>query len=150
MMINAGGKVPAGIFFLTRRGAETMKGIVGIGIDIVEVDRIQKAMAGHPERFRARVFTVQEVKYCESRQNRFEHYAARFAAKEAMMKALGTGWRKGVSFPEIEVCHAASGRPELVLHGKTLEQVGKAGALRTYLSLSHTKNYAVAQVILTD
>ncbi len=126
-----------------------MKGIVGIGIDLVEVDRMEKAMAGHPERFRARVFTAQEVQYCDSRKNCFEHYAARFAAKEAVMKALGTGWRKGVTFSEIEVCRTEAGKPELILHGKTQEQAKKAGVLRTYLSLSHTKTYAVAQVVLT-
>lgn len=127
-----------------------MKGIVGIGIDIVEVDRIQKTLTDHPERFRARVFTEMEVQYCESRKNRFEHYAARFAAKEAVMKALGTGWGKGVIFSEIEVCRTEAGKPELELHGKTKQRAEKAGVLRAYLSLSHTKDYAAAQVVLTD
>ncbi|NOY53960.1 MAG: holo-[acyl-carrier-protein] synthase [Deltaproteobacteria bacterium] len=126
-----------------------MKGIVGIGIDLVEVDRMEKAMTRYPERFRVRVFTEQEVRYCESRKNRFEHYAARFAAKEAAMKALGMGWGRGVSFPEIEVCRTGAGKPELILHGKTREQAEKIGVFHAYLSLSHIRKYAVAQVILT-
>ncbi len=126
-----------------------MKGIVGIGIDLIEVDRMEKAMTRQPERFRRRVFTTQEVQYCEPNQNRFEHYAARFAAKEAVMKALGTGWGKGVSFHEIEVCRDGVGKPGLIFHGKTLEQADRVGVLGAYLSLSHTGQYAVAQVILT-
>ncbi len=150
MRINAGGDPPAGIFFSMKRGAEGMKDIVGIGVDLVEVDRMEKAMFGHPDRFRKRVFTALEVEYCEPRKNHFEHYAARFAAKEAVMKALGTGWRKGVAFSEIEVCRTEAGKPEIVLHGKTKQQAEKAGVLHAYLSISHTKRYAVAQVLLTN
>jgi len=127
-----------------------MKGIVGIGIDLVEVARVEEAITRRPERFRLRVFTPQEVRYCESKKNCFGHYAARFAAKEAFMKALGTGWSEGVSFSGIEVCRAGSGKPEIVLHGRTKEKAEKAGVLGVALSLSHTRNYAVAEVILTD
>ena len=106
-------------------------------------------MVKHPARFTARVFTDGEVAYCEKKKNKFQHYAARFAAKEAALKALGTGWGGGVSFPQIEVVNAPSGRPDLVLHDRARELFRSSGAAVSFLSLSHTAAYAAAQVIFS-
>ncbi len=126
-----------------------MSQIIGIGIDIIETSRIEKAMLKSPERFRARTFTDREVQYCEDKKNRFQHYAARFAAKEAAMKALGTGWSRGVGFSEIEVINDSSGKPGLIFHGKAEELFKGCGGGSPFLSLSHSREYAVAQVVLT-
>lgn len=125
-----------------------MSQIIGIGIDIVEVGRIEKAIEKNVDRFLGRVFTEREVRYCEGKKNKYEHFAARFAAKEAAMKALGTGWRKGVAFSGIEVIPEKSGKPNLVFHGKTRELFSAQGGTGSFVSLSHTKAFAVAQVIL--
>src|ERR1700691_1204541 len=96
--------------------------IVGTGIDLCEVERIEKAMAApHGTRFRERVFTAGEIAYAESKANRAERYAARFAAKEAGMKALGTGWRNGIGWQDFEGANLPSGRPTLRLSGKAAE-----------------------------
>jgi holo-[acyl-carrier protein] synthase len=123
--------------------------IIGTGIDLCEVDRIEKAMASpHGERFRERVFTAGEIAYAESKANRAERYAARFAAKEAGMKALGTGWQHGVSWHDLEVSNLPSGRPTLRLHGKAAEIAGRLGARNVSLSITHTTRQAMALVIL--
>lgn len=124
--------------------------IIGIGMDIIEVPRIRRAMEKSPERFRERTFTDREVRYCENKKNRYQHYAARFAAKEAAMKALGTGWRKGIAFSEIEVTNNADGKPDLIFHGKAREILALSGATCSFVSLSHGKEYAAAQVLLAD
>jgi holo-[acyl-carrier protein] synthase len=110
--------------------------------------RLEQTIARFGERFLRRVFTENEIRYCESKANRIERYAARFAAKEAAMKALGTGWNHGVGWRDVEVCRQAGGRPMLALHGKAAEFAAKLGAARIALSLSHTVQYAIAQVIL--
>lgn len=123
--------------------------IVGTGIDLCEVDRIEKAMAApHGPRFRERVFTAAEVAYAESKANRAERYAARFAAKEAGMKALGTGWRNGVTWHDLEVVNLPSGRPTLRLQGEAAEIALRLGVRNISLSLTHTSNQAMALVIL--
>jgi len=122
--------------------------IVGTGIDIAEVPRIRAAIERHGERFLQRVFTPDEIRYCESKANRVERYAARFAAKEAGMKALGTGWNHGVRWRDLEVARQPGGRPALVLHGKAAEFAAKLGATRMALSLTHSAELAMAQVIL--
>ena len=122
--------------------------IVGTGIDIAEVPRIRKTIARHGERFLKRVFTEGEIQYCESKANRVERYAARFAAKEAGMKAIGTGWNHGVRWRDIEVSRQPGGRPTLLLHGKAAEFAAKLGARNIALSLTHTAEQAMAQVIL--
>jgi len=122
--------------------------IVGTGIDIAEVPRIRAAIERHGERFLQRVFTADEIRYCESKANRVERYAARFAAKEAGMKALGTGWNHGVRWRDLEVARQPGGRPALVLHGKAAEFAAKLGATRMALSLTHSAELAMAQVIL--
>jgi holo-[acyl-carrier protein] synthase len=122
--------------------------IVGTGIDIAEVPRIREAIERHGERFLKRVFTDGEIQYCESKANRVERYAARFAAKEAGMKAIGTGWNHGVRWRDIEVARKPGGRPTLLLHGKAAEFAAKLGATNIALSLTHTEEEAMAQVIL--
>src|SRR5579871_3744290 len=92
--------------------------IVGLGVDISEIDRIEAAIQRHGRPFLERVFTPQEIAYCERHRDRAERYAARFAAKEATMKALGTGWRRGVKWTDFEVVRELSGRPGLALHGE--------------------------------
>jgi holo-[acyl-carrier protein] synthase len=122
--------------------------IVGTGIDIAEVPRIREVIERHGERFLKRIFTEGEIQYCESKANRVERYAARFAAKEAGMKAIGTGWNHGVRWRDIEVARKPGGRPTLVLHGKAAEFAAKLGATNIALSLTHTAEHAFAQVIL--
>jgi holo-[acyl-carrier protein] synthase len=122
--------------------------IVGTGIDIAEVPRIRAAIERHGERFLQRVFTRGEIQYCESKANRVERYAARFAAKEAGMKALGTGWNHGVRWRDLEVARNPGGRPALMLHGKAAEFASRLGAKNVALSLTHTAEMAMAQVIL--
>jgi holo-[acyl-carrier protein] synthase len=122
--------------------------IVGTGIDIAEVPRIRQSIERFGERFLQRVFTDGEIRYCESKANRFERYAARFAAKEAGMKALGTGWNFGVRWRDLEVARKPGGRPTLMLHGKAAEFAAKLGATNIALSLTHTREQAMAQVIL--
>ena len=122
--------------------------IVGTGIDITEVPRIREAIERHGERFLQRIFTEGEIQYCESKANRIERYAARFAAKEAGMKAIGTGWNHGVRWRDIEVARQPGGRPRLLLHGKAAEFAAKLGARNIALSLTHTAEQAMAQVIL--
>src|SRR5512133_2648418 len=122
--------------------------IVGTGIDLAEVPRLAAAIDRFGDRFLRRIFTPDEIQYCESKANRVERYAARFAAKEAGMKAIGTGWNHGVRWRDIEVARKPGGRPSLVLHGKAAEFAAKLGATNIALSLTHTAEQAMAQVIL--
>jgi holo-[acyl-carrier protein] synthase len=122
--------------------------IVGTGVDIAEVARIRAAVDRFGERFLRRVFTPEEVRYCTSKANAAERLAARFAAKEAGMKAIGTGLRHGVTWQDVEVVRPPGQRPELRFHGKAGEIAGSLGCRRTHLSLSHTEAQAIAYVIL--
>ena len=122
--------------------------IVGTGIDVVEVPRVAAAMQRFGRRFVERIFTENEIRYCDSKANPPERYAARFAAKEAGMKALGTGWNHGVRWRDLEVQRARGGRPTLVLSGKAAEFARQLGAVRTQISLTHTAAEAIAHVIL--
>jgi holo-[acyl-carrier protein] synthase len=122
--------------------------IVGTGIDIAEVERIAQTIARFGDRFKERVFTADEIRYCESKANKAERYAARFAAKEAGMKAIGTGWSRGVRWQDIEVQRMPGGRPTVVFHGKAGEFFVKLGGVRAHLSITHTKESAMAYVIL--
>ena len=122
--------------------------IVGTGIDIAEVDRIEQTIARFGGRFKERVFTADEIRYCESKTNKAERYAARFAAKEAGMKAIGTGWSRGVRWQDIEVRRLPGGRPTVVFHGKAGEIFAKLGGVRAHLSITHTKESAMAYVII--
>jgi holo-[acyl-carrier protein] synthase len=122
--------------------------IVGTGIDIAEVPRIAESIERFGERFLRRVFTEGEIQYCDSKANRVERYAARFAAKEAAMKALGTGWSRGVRWRDIEVVRQPGGGPTIKFHGKAAEFASKLDTKNTALSLSHTPEQAIASVIL--
>src|SRR6202035_4200682 len=122
--------------------------IVGTGIDIAEVPRIAQALARHGDRFLHRVFTEGERRYCDSKANRMERYAARFAAKEAAMKALGTGWNHGVRWRDCEIVRMPGGRPTIAFHGQASEFAARLGVRNTALSISHTEEQAIAQVIL--
>jgi holo-[acyl-carrier protein] synthase len=122
--------------------------IVAIGIDLVEITRIEEVFARRGDRFRARVFTKGEINYCERRASKFASYAARFAAKEAAMKALGTGWSDGVGWTDVEVVNESTGAPALQLHNRALEQMREIGANRAHVSLTHTGNLAIAEVLL--
>ena len=122
--------------------------IVGLGVDIAEIDRLEKAIGRHGIAFLKRVFTPAEIEYCERHKSKFERYAARFAAKEALMKALGTGWRKGVRWRDIEIKNEPGGKPVLKLAGMAAEHTSRLGASRFLLSMTHTGNLAYAQVIL--
>jgi holo-[acyl-carrier protein] synthase len=122
--------------------------IVGTGIDIAEVPRIRQAIARFGDRFLQRIYTKGEIRYCDSKANRAERYAARFAAKEAAMKALGTGWSHGVRWRDCEVTRLPGGRPTITFHGKAAEIAARLGMKHAALSLSHTAEQAIAQVIL--
>jgi len=121
--------------------------IVGTGVDIAETARIAHSLEQYGERFIKRICTPAEVAYCEKFKNKAERYAARFAAKEAAFKALGTGWAKGVRWLDVEVTHQPSGKPELVLTGRAQEVAKDLGVARVSLSISHADRYVVAQVI---
>jgi holo-[acyl-carrier protein] synthase len=124
--------------------------IVGTGIDIVEVHRISAAVSRFGERFLNRVFTANEIRYCRSKQNAMERFAARFAAKEAGFKAIGTGWRHGVTWKDVEVGREPGGRPTVCFRGQAAEFAARLGMRRASLSISHTAEQAIAHVILED
>ena len=124
--------------------------IVGTGIDVAEVARVRAALEDPQTgaRFKARVFTAGEQKYCEARGvGRYESYAARFAAKEAMMKALGYGWGRHIGWLDIEVARESDGRPTVRLHGKGAASAASAGVSRVHVALTHTREIAIAQVV---
>ena len=122
--------------------------VIGIGIDLVEVSRIRDLLERHGERFKQRTFTAGEIEYCDRCADPAMHYAARFAAREAAAKALGTGFSDGVSWQEIEVKRADNGAPSLVFHGGASALAKNKGVSSALVSLSHTKETAAAQVVL--
>jgi holo-[acyl-carrier protein] synthase len=122
--------------------------IVGTGIDIAEVPRIAHSIQRFGRRFLERVFTPDEIRYCESKANKAERYAGRFAAKEAAMKAIGTGWNRGVTWHDVEVQRLPGNRPTIVFHNKAADFFHKLGAERAHLSITHTADSAIAHVIL--
>lgn len=122
--------------------------IVGTGVDITEVPRIKAAVERFGQRFITRVFTPEEARYCQGKPNAAERLAARFAAKEAGMKAIGTGLRYGVTWRDVEVVRLPGQRPNLKFHGKAAEFADRLGCKRVHLSLSHTAEQAIAHVIL--
>jgi holo-[acyl-carrier protein] synthase len=121
--------------------------IVGIGTDIVECLRVGRMIEEHGELFLTRVFTEREVRYCQSRKRATEHFAARWAAKEAILKALGTGWRRGLGWTDMEVRSDASGRPQVLLCG-VAKDVAQAQRISDILiSMSHCRAYATAYAL---
>ena len=127
--------------------------ILSVGVDMVEVGRIRKALEDSRigRRFRDRVFTEREIRYCEKkRRGRYESYAGRFAAKEAVMKALGRGWGSKVCWLDIEILPARGGRPEITLHNRTSALAEQIGIRRFSLSITHTEHHGLAHVIAQD
>ncbi|OFV93735.1 MAG: holo-[acyl-carrier-protein] synthase [Acidobacteria bacterium RIFCSPLOWO2_12_FULL_54_10] len=122
--------------------------ILGMGMDIEEIARVREVMERHGERFVKRVFTAGEVSYCSQHKYPELRYAARFAAKEAAMKALGTGWRDGVAWKQIEVANLPSGKPTIHLNGKALEVFQLLEGKSIAVTLSHSQQVAVAAVII--
>jgi len=121
--------------------------IVGMGIDVAEVQRIRNVFESQGERFVRRVYTEAEAAYCEQFKNKYERYAGRFAAKEAAMKALGTGWSRGVRWVDVEVVRQRGGRPTLMLHGEARKIAVALGVKSIAISITHTAEQAFAQVI---
>ena len=121
--------------------------IVGLGTDIVEVERISRMIEQHGDSFVRRIFTAAEVEYCQQRKHSAEPFAGRWAAKEAVMKVLGTGFVQGTHFQEIEVVSEKSGRPRIVLHGSTAEVANQLGISDVLITISHCREYATATAI---
>ncbi len=122
--------------------------IVGLGVDVVDIDRLRKSLQQQGERFIQRVYTPTEQEFCQARQDPVPHYAARFAAKEALFKAIGTGWDKGVSWQDVAVHRQDRDPPILVVTGEAKKRSDALRTERIHLSLSHTDSSAVAVVIL--
>lgn len=122
--------------------------IIGIGIDIVEIARIEEAIRDRGQRFVDRVFTPAEIAECDSKATRIASLAARFAAKEAAMKALGTGWAGGLAWRDIEVICEPGGRPSVRFHGRAAEVFRELGGRTAHVSLSHAGDLAAAQVVI--
>jgi holo-[acyl-carrier protein] synthase len=118
--------------------------VTGLGIDMIEVERVA-AKISKESGFRELVFSPQEIQYCEAKTNKFEHYAARFAAKEAFFKALGTGWANGTAFNEVEIINGENGKPEINLLGTTRQTIG---SIKISVSLTHLETMAAAVVII--
>lgn len=125
-----------------------MAEILGVGVDMVDIHRIAELRQRHGERMQNIIFRPEEAAYCLSRANPDECLAARFAAKEAVMKAMGTGWAEGVAFMGIEVVRHDGGKPEIRLHGSTAEKAKDLGVGKIHLSLSHARAAAIAQVVI--
>ena len=122
--------------------------VLGIGIDLVENARIQHSMERFGERFLHRVFTAGEIAYCQSMKFLERHFAARFAAKEALSKAFGTGIGKAMSWKEIDVRNKPSGEPFVVLEGGATELANECGVTKVWISLTHTEHHAMATIVL--
>ena len=122
--------------------------ILGTGVDLAEVRRIREAVERYGERFLHRIYTPGEIAYVERKANKFERYAGRFAAKEAGMKAIGTGWKRGVRWQDFEVANLPSGRPTLRLHGEAARIAATMGVTSISLSITHTAELGMAHVIL--
>lgn len=125
--------------------------IFGIGIDIIEVARIQKQIDSESNSFLKKIFTDKEIEYCESKiKNKAQNFAARFAAKEAFFKALGTGWRDGLSWKDVEIENDELGKPNILLSGKSKKNIQENDISKIHISLSHIREIAVAVVILEN
>ena len=124
--------------------------IVGTGVDLAEVPRIRTSIERFGPRFIERIYTPAEIAYVERKANKYERYAARFAAKEAGMKAIGTGWKRGVTWQDFEVANLPSGKPTLRLHGVAAAIASRLGVRNISLSLTHTAQFGMAHVILED
>ena len=124
--------------------------IIGLGVDIAEVGRVKAAIERHGETFLRRLYTPAEREYCERFKNKYERFAGRFAAKEAAMKALGTGWSRGVRWVDVEVVRQKGGRPTVKLQGEAGNIAERLGVKNIALSITHTADQAFAQVIFEN
>lgn len=122
--------------------------ILGIGIDLLETERMRRALERSGERFVARVFTVDEAAYCRLQRRPEQRFAARFAAKEALLKALGTGWSRGIGWQEVEVVRASGHPPQIRLSGRAAAIASRRGVSRVHLSLTHLEACVAAMVVL--
>jgi len=122
--------------------------IQGTGIDIIEIEKLEKIIKRSGERFIRRVFTKSEIIYCNKKRWKYQHFAVRFAAKEALFKAFGTGWQKGFRWIDVETLNDEGGRPRINLFGKVGELARRMKIKKIHISLAHSGNYVVAQVIL--
>ena len=123
--------------------------IFGIGTDLIEVKRVAEKMEKKTG-FKELVFSADEILYCEARTYKYEHYAARFAAKESFFKAIGTGWRNGTAFNEIEIYNDAEGKPEIRFYGNTAKTIAALKLGNIFVSMSHLKTMASAIVIIEN
>lgn len=121
--------------------------IAAHGVDMVACDRLREAIDRHGERFLRRVFTPIEIEYCSKKRRRIEHLAGRFAAKEAVLKVLGTGWAGGASWTDVEIRNLPSGKPEVFLSGQTRRIADELGLREILVSISHIKTHAIASAI---
>jgi len=121
--------------------------VKGIGVDIIEIDRIRRSIERMGDRFLEKVYTPREILYCNGKAHRFQHYAARFAAKEALSKALSTGWAGEFRWKDVEVMNEPSGQPRFSLHGTLCERLAGASIM---LSLSHSDSHVVAMVLIQE
>ncbi|RMG48980.1 MAG: holo-[acyl-carrier-protein] synthase [Acidobacteria bacterium] len=124
--------------------------ILGLGVDHVEVPRFEQVLKRHGERLLRRLFTPNEIAYCQSKARAVEHFAARFAAKEAALKALGTGKSGGIGWRDVEITRQPGHPPQVIFHGKAKERFQALGARRALVSLTHTSHSAIAEVIIED
>ena len=122
--------------------------IIGIGVDLVEIARFRNVIDRLKDRFILRIFTPEEQRFCNEHRDPVPHFAVRFAAKEALFKALGTGWAKGVTWLDVEVLRERQDAPTIVLHGEALKLSAAMSVQKVHLSLSHSDNWAIATVIL--
>ena len=121
--------------------------IFGLGVDIIEVDRIKRQIS-KGDRFKERIYTSREIAYCEKKKYKSQNYAARFAAKEAFFKAMGMGWRGGLTFKDVEIINDKLGKPAIIVHGKAKQLMTKEGIKHIHVSLSHIKNLATSIVTI--
>ncbi|HBO46196.1 MAG TPA: holo-[acyl-carrier-protein] synthase [Planctomycetaceae bacterium] len=126
-----------------------MSDVIGIGTDITECLRIAKMIERHAELFIERVYTPKEIRYCQSRKQSTEHFTGRWAAKEAILKALGTGWRRGIAWRDIEVLNETGGRPIVYVHGGVKKVVEQMGITSLQVSISHCRTHAIAMAVAT-
>ncbi len=124
--------------------------IAGIGTDIIECERIDRMIQRHGDHFMQRVYTEQEIRYCANRKTADQHFAGRWAAKEAVLKALGTGWISGIAWTDVEVAHAEGGRPIILLHGGAAKVAQKRGIQEIQISITHCKSHAVAFALAVE
>lgn len=124
-----------------------MTHIIGIGTDIIEVLRIAQMIERHGELFINRVYTPDEIRYCQSRKMATQHFAGRWAAKEAILKAIGTGWRRGISWRDVEVLSAQGGQPTVALHDGALDVAQRLGIEEVLISISHCRSHATAHAV---